>query len=247
MRILRVFTVALFALLTLSGVGVSQAATAHTYIYIVRHGQSQDNASGLQSGWSNAQLTPLGQRQATAIGKRLKTVDFGAAYSSGSVRSVQTLDAIIAVRSNPLVGTADLRFREWGVGSFDQKPVSAVQAAQAKQLKTTVANLWKFTDGQKFDALAAVDPSKKTETWKQFKSRILAGINAAAKANPSANVLVISHGYVIKHLIKELTGKWATTAISNTSVTVLDYTGGKWVLVQNPTLTPKVPAALPNQ
>jgi probable phosphoglycerate mutase len=244
MRFLRGFTATVISLLLLSGAGVSQAANSHTYIYLVRHGQSVDNANGLQSGWSNTPLTALGARQATAIGKRLQTVDFEAAYSSGSPRAAQTLDAILAVRATPISPIADQRFREWGVGSYDQKPVSVLQAAQAKKLKVKVADLFKFTDAAKFDAIAAVDPAKQAETWTQFRTRILAGANEVAKSNQGANIVVVSHGYVIKHLIRQLTGKWATTSISNTSVTVLDYTGGKWVLVQQPTLTPKVPAKL---
>jgi probable phosphoglycerate mutase len=247
MRFLRVFTVTLVALLALSGPTVSQAAPTHTYIYLVRHGQSVDNANGLQSGWSSTPLTALGERQATAMGKKLKTVVFGSAYSSGSVRAVKTLDAILAVRATPMVGQVDPRFREWGVGSFDQKPVSVLQAAQAKKLKTSVADLWKFTDTAKFDAIAAVDPAKQAEKWSTFRNRILAGAGAVAKKGAGSNVIVVSHGYVIKHLIKQLTGKWATGSISNTSVTVLDFTGGKWVLVQQPTLTPKVPAVLSGQ
>jgi broad specificity phosphatase PhoE len=133
------------------------------------------------------------------------------------------------------------------VGSFEQKPVSVVQAAQAKKLKTTVSGLSRFTDQQKFDALAAVDPSKTAESWAKFRSRILAGATDLAKTTPNSSVLVVTHGYVIKHLIFLLTGKYTSLAISNTSVTELDYSAGKWRLVQGPTLRPKVPAALPTQ
>jgi probable phosphoglycerate mutase len=247
MRILRVFTAAVLSFAVISGAQLAQASPAHLTVYLIRHGQSVDNASGLQSGWSASPLTSLGAKQAEAIGKRLESVNFVAAYSSGSVRAVQTLDAILLANSNPVEAVSDPRFREWGVGFFEQKPVSVAQAAEAKQLKTTVAKLEQFTDAQKFDALAAADPTKKTETWTRFKARILAGIAAVAAANPSGSVVITSHGYVIKHLIKLLTGKYTTLSITNTSVTVLDYNGGKWTLKQGPTLTPRLPAALPTQ
>ncbi|MCX8528948.1 MAG: histidine phosphatase family protein [Rhodoluna sp.] len=247
MRIFRVFTAAVLAFAALSGAQLAQASPAHLTVYLVRHGQSVDNAFGLQSGWSAAPLTALGAKQADTIGKRLGSLNFAAAYSSGSVRAVQTLDAILLANSNPIQAVGDPRFREWGVGFYDQKPVSVAQAAEAKQLKTTVAKLGQFTDAQKFDALAAADPTKKTETWTRFKARILAGITAVASANARGAVVITSHGYVIKHLIKLLTGKYTTLSITNTSVTVLDYSGGKWTLKQGPTLTPKLPAALPTQ
>jgi broad specificity phosphatase PhoE len=247
MRILRIFTAAILVFTGLAGVSAAQATPSHLYLYLVRHGQSTDNAKGLQSGWSPAALTSLGQSQAAAIASRLATVNFTSTYSSGSVRAAQTLNAILAARTDGLPALIDARFREWGVGSFEQKPVSVVQAAQAKKLKTTVAGLSRFSDQQKFDALAAVDPAKTAETWSKFKSRILAGASDLTRSTPNGSVLVVTHGYVIKHLIYLLTGKYTSLSISNTSVTELDYSSGKWRLVQGPTLKPKVPAALPTQ
>ena len=245
MRILRIFTVAILVFGGLASVSATQATPNHVFVYLVRHGQSTDNASALQSGWSSAALTELGKSQADAIGLKLATVNFVSAYSSGSVRAAQTLDAILSARTDGLVALTDARFREWGVGSFEQKSVSVVQAAQAKKLKTTISGLSRFSDQQKFDALAAVDPAKTAETWNKFKSRILAGASELTKSTPNGSVLVVTHGFVIKHLIYLLTGKYTSLSISNTSVTELDYSGGKWRLVQGPTLKPKVPAVLP--
>jgi broad specificity phosphatase PhoE len=215
-------------------------ATPHIYLYLVRHAQSVDNSKGLQSGWSSTPLTPLGQSQATAIASKLAPVSFSAAYSSGSVRAASTLATILSARDDQLSAQVDGRFREWGVGSFDQKPAAAVRAAIAKKLGVLPADLWKFSDGQKFDALAAIDPTHKAENWKTFKARIMAGIQAVVSANPEGTVLIVTHGYVIKHLIKTLTGSWATKDISNTSVTELELRGTKWVMIQQPTTNPKV-------
>jgi probable phosphoglycerate mutase len=247
MRILRIFTAAILVFAGLAGVSAAQAAPSHLYLYLVRHGQSTDNAKGLQSGWSPAPLTTLGQSEAAVIAARLATVNFTSTYSSGSVRAAQTLNAILAPRTDGLFAVANPRFREWGVGSYEQKPVSVVQAAQAKKLKTTISGLSRFTDQQKFDALAAVDPANTAETWSKFKARILAGASDLTKTTPNGSVLVVTHGYVIKHLIYLLTGKYTSLSITNTSVTELDYSRGKWRLVQGPTLKPKVPAALPTQ
>ncbi len=245
MRILRVFTAAALAFSLLSGSQLAKATPSHLVVYLIRHGQSVDNAAGLQSGWSTTPLTSLGLRQADAIGRRLKSLSLVAAYSSGSVRAVQTLDAILAANLKPIQTLTDPRFREWGVGFYDQKPVAVAQGAEAQQLKTTIAKLVQFNDAQRFDALAAADPTKKTETWTRFKTRILAGMASVAAANRDGNVVITSHGYVIKHLIKLLTGKYTALSISNTSVTVLDYSSGVWTLKQGPTLTPKLPEALP--
>ena len=216
----------------------AKAAEGHLYLFLVRHGQSTDNAAGLQSGWSEAPLTPLGVRQAKIMATKLGGQQFLAAYSSGSVRASQTLAELLRPRSDALAAKADPRFREWGVGMFDQKPVAVVEQAEAKVLKTEPKSLWKFTDAARFDALAASDSTHKTENWSKFKTRILAGANALKAKYQSGAVLVVTHGYVVKHLVKQLTGKWPTGSISNTSVTVLDYSAGKWSLLQGPTLAP---------
>lgn len=237
MRFIKFLLVAILATTTLGGqVATAEVPTLH--LYLVRHGQSVDNASGLQSGWSSTPLTNLGQRQAGALGGKISSFPITAAYSSGSVRAKATLDILLATLATPPAPKTDSRFREWGVGSFDQKPSAQVKAVIAKRLKTSVADLWKFTDGQKMDALAAADPTHKAENWKKFKSRITAGLKAVVTANPGGSVLVVSHGYVIKHLIKELTGSWAKADIANATLTELDLVGGKWVMVQQPTLNP---------
>lgn len=247
MRVLRILSVALLTSLLFLGLVPAQATTQNLYIYLVRHGQSVDNASGLQSGWSATPLTALGQRQAAAIGLKLTAIDFAATYSSGSVRAAQTLTAILAARTGSLSAQVAPEFREWGVGSFDQKPGSVIQAAEAKILKTKAANVWKFTDEQRFNALAKADPTKKTENWLQFKNRILLGVSKVKASNKSGQVLVVSHGYVIKHLIKLLTGSYTSLPISNTAVTVLQFANGRWVLKQGPSLTPKVFGTPSNQ
>jgi|GEM_PF-4586112 len=240
MRIVRTLSAIFIAAGLLLAQSPAQATSANLFVYLVRHGQSVANAKGLQSGWSPTPLTPLGQRQATAIGKKLTVVDFTAAYSSGSVRSVSTLAAILASRTGSLTARVDPSFREWGVGSFDEKPASLGQAAEAKVLKTTVGNLWKFNDAQRFDALSKADPTKQTENWNQFKTRILQGISNVKSANQGGQVLVVSHGYVIKHLIKLLTGSYTSLPIDNTTVTILEFIKGRWILKQGPTLSPKV-------
>lgn len=247
MRTFRVLSVAAITLLLLLGLAPAQANTQTLYLYLVRHGQSVDNASGLQSGWSATPLTALGERQAAAIGVKLAKIDFAAVYSSGSVRAAQTLTSILAARTGGLSPQVAPEFREWGVGSFEQKPGSVVQAAEAKVLKTKASNVWKFTDEQRFNALAKADPTKKAENWSQFKNRILLGVSKVKASNGSGQVLVVSHGYVIKHLIKLLTESYTSLPISNTTVTILQFANGHWVLKQGPSLTPKVFGAPSNQ
>ena len=220
----------------------ASAVSKHLVFFLVRHGQSEDNAAGVQSGWSPAALTSRGQSQATALGVALAGLNLKAVYVSDLPRAIETESLMHAAFRATVTASQDARFREWGVGSFDRQPGSVIAAAEARVLTTTVAKVYLMPDAKRMDALAKADPTHATETYAVFKKRILAGINSAVSANSSGVVMIVAHGYVIKHLLGNLVPtKYAGQGIANCSVTVLDYLNGVWTLKQLPTTTPKLP------
>lgn len=222
----------------------ASAVSKHLVFFLVRHGQSVDNAAGVQSGWSPANLTSRGESQATALGLALGALNLKAIYVSDLPRAVQTEALMHRAFRATTVASQDSRFREWGVGSFDRQPGSVIAAAEAKILKTTVAKVYLMPDSKRMDALAKADPTKGTETYAVFKKRIMAGMNSAVNANTSGVVMVVAHGYVIRHILETLVPtKYRGQGIANCSVTVLDYLNGVWTLKQLPTTAPKLPTS----
>ncbi|HYM65423.1 MAG TPA: phosphoglycerate mutase family protein, partial [Candidatus Sulfotelmatobacter sp.] len=57
-------------------------------IYLVRHAQSKANLTGIMGGDSG--LTNDGEKQALALGKKFKNIDFAAVFSSVKKRAIQT-------------------------------------------------------------------------------------------------------------------------------------------------------------
>lgn len=55
-----------------------------TEIFIARHGQNEDNASGILNGHRDLPLTGLGRKQAKELGEGIKAagLQFDAVYSS---------------------------------------------------------------------------------------------------------------------------------------------------------------------
>ena len=87
-------------------------------LYLVRHGRTEANASGLLLGRSDPVLDELGKSQAHAIASTIGPVD--RVVSSPLRRAVQTAEAFggdVAV---------DRRWIELDYGSFDGTPVSTV-------------------------------------------------------------------------------------------------------------------------
>ena len=65
-------------------------------IYISRHGQNEDNATGILNGHRNLPLTDIGIRQAYELAEGIKTMNhtFDAVYTSPLVRASKTAEII---------------------------------------------------------------------------------------------------------------------------------------------------------
>ncbi len=69
-----------------------------TSIWLVRHGQTNLNRQRRYQSWSNAPLTPYGQRQAAALAQRLHRLPFQVALISPVEQTRTTAAALLAGR-----------------------------------------------------------------------------------------------------------------------------------------------------
>ncbi|MBS3074155.1 histidine phosphatase family protein [Candidatus Pacearchaeota archaeon] len=65
------------------------------YIYLFRHGMTEDNAEGVFSGWRDTKLTERGIRDAKIVALRLKDKRVDAAYRTRLSRSRDTLKEVL--------------------------------------------------------------------------------------------------------------------------------------------------------
>lgn len=87
-----------------------------TEILILRHGQSEGNASGRFGGQGPTPLTDKGRRQAEYTGRALfKEGSIDAVYTSDLVRAVQTAEPFCRIAGIEPVATAALRERSVGL------------------------------------------------------------------------------------------------------------------------------------
>ncbi|HMV50754.1 MAG TPA: histidine phosphatase family protein [Blastocatellia bacterium] len=99
-------------------------------IYLIRHGQTEENSTGIIQGWNPGTLTPLGIEQAERLAERLKTVRFDAIYSSDSRRAADTAHIIARFHDTPVQLTEQLRER--GMGVFQGRHFDEFNLAQAQ-------------------------------------------------------------------------------------------------------------------
>lgn len=89
-------------------------------LYIVRHGETELNASNAFRGFKDVEINTKGRQEAERARGFLDDVDFVAAYSSDLKRTIQTLDIIL--KGQKVTAQRLVALRPWNVGDFAGKP-----------------------------------------------------------------------------------------------------------------------------
>jgi probable phosphoglycerate mutase len=197
--------------------------------YFVRHGESEDNVNNIATGWSQTPLTDTGRAQARRTGRYLSSTTFARFISSDLRRATQTAAIINARLQTPLEITLSENFREWNLGKFTGLSNTVAQKAMMRQLgynmKYTQTSWSRFvsqtTMRQRLNALAAADETGETETYKEFKTRLLAGVELITSDCHAGRVLVTMHGTALVVLLKALSIEtYYPAGIGNASISV---------------------------
>ena len=85
-----------------------------TEIYLVRHGETIDNARQVMQGQTQGELNDKGKAQARQVAERLASEHFDAVIASDLHRAIQTAEIIAAPHGLPVKTTPLLRERDWG-------------------------------------------------------------------------------------------------------------------------------------
>ncbi len=188
------------------------------YFYIVRHGQTLFNVKQRIQGWSDSPLTELGIRQAGDLGKKLDTSVFKAAYCSSSERAMDTLDTILHGRQMEIHARKGLK--EVSFGILEGEKVRDV-----------------FPDGNPI----LTDYCKyKGENRSEAAKRFFSELKEIYKVQGDCNILVVSHGAVIREVLGMLdpeiqnSRESTFTLIPNCSISVVSYDGKKFQLEKKP-------------
>jgi len=241
---------ALLSLLALIFVTDAMAAdtTTDIEIYIARHGRTMLNASDRVQGWSDAVLTPQGQRQAISLGRGLakQGIHFIAAYSSDSGRALQTARLILAHNGQAQLPVyTDWHFREFNFGSYETQANQSLWQDVAAQHKMSLAQwLSKVTPKDFADTVAKLDQARqepRADTWPAenyaaIQQRLRSGMEqliSQTRQQGGGKVLLVSHGLSINALLDLLLpGQTvATTKLENASITRPRLHNGQYQLL----------------
>ncbi|MBP7793132.1 MAG: histidine phosphatase family protein [Candidatus Goldbacteria bacterium] len=168
------------------------------HVYLIRHGETDWNDRLLFQGHTDVSLNKNGIRQAEYIADELKNVNFDVVFSSDLKRALKTAQIIkktTGFKGN-IIKTKDLRERNYG--SFEGK------------------NYEIFRYNRKdFDG----------ETDRNFFKRIDNFFNSIIKRHAGKNVVIVTHGGVVRRIISEVLGlkDYKKIRIYNASISEIYY------------------------
>ena len=85
-----------------------------TTIFLIRHGETVDNARQIMQGQTQGELNERGREQALQVAERLSTEAIDAVIASDLHRAIQTAEIIAKPHGLPVETTPLLRERDWG-------------------------------------------------------------------------------------------------------------------------------------
>lgn len=170
-------------------------------VFIVRHGQTDHNVQRILQGHMDVPLNGEGERQAALLGEALANHKFDKVLTSDLQRCTHTTRVVMKANREASPVEVSPAMRERMMGEVQGMHVTAAQA--------------KFGDSYKDQGERRTEMLARVMTqWDQFvKEGLEKGYN---------NVLVVTHGGVIRALVNELGGEQRVP--HNTSVTIVDVT-----------------------
>jgi broad specificity phosphatase PhoE len=181
------------------------------YLYIVRHGETEWNKESRIQGRLNSSLTTKGREYAKLLGECLKDKKFTHIISSPSQRTIETAELIKGNRNIQVV--TDERIMEMHMGTWQGMTKNEIKALYPREYDHFI----KKPDGyQNEGAESFVDMNKRaTEFLNELKNSKLSG-----------NLLVVTHGLLIKTLFTvfkgiEIKDLWTEPTVEGTSLTIV--------------------------
>ncbi|MGE3573485.1 MAG: histidine phosphatase family protein, partial [Dehalococcoidia bacterium] len=160
-----------------------------TRLFLTRHGQTVTNTEGRFCGHSETDLTPKGEAQAQALGKRLAKVKLDAIYTSDFSRAIRTAGLVAGERA--LTPRADPDLRELHYGEWELEKGG------------DVARKWRT----QYRLMRHEDPAWRPpggETVAEVRARTRAAFDRIVAAHEGQRVLVVAHGTALNCLISTL-------------------------------------------
>ena len=185
-----------------------------TRLYLIRHGETEENQRGILAGSTDVPLNDNGRRQSMALAKLARTLPVDVIFSSPLQRAVET--AILAFGKEVRIIT-DSSLREFHFGEWEGLHFSDISKRYPELWKTWIHD-WENTSIPEAEAFAA------------FVQRVLTFSTSILRDHQGQNLAIVSHGGWIRALLGHYlsgsagTGYWKYK-VENATVTEVEFAG----------------------
>ena len=156
-------------------------------LWLVRHGETDWNATKRVQGHSDVPLNALGERQARALAERLKGVEFDQVYASDLSRACRTAQLCFPAATIH----KDNRLREIHLGNFEGRDWTTFDESEQQQASVWFAGPYdvRVPGGESSDDLLT-----RSRAW-------------LSSLPSSGRVIAFAHGGIIATILYSFTGR----------------------------------------
>lgn len=183
-------------------------------LYLIRHGESENNSTGCYTGWADVDLTPKGIEEAKRVRKYISDIKFDKIYSSDLIRAVKTAETAIpgcSPEKTPII-------REINLGSLAGNKISDCPKIFGDEFSKNVAE-------QNYKPYGG-------ENRAEFDERIESFLNEVSESGYE-NVAAFCHGGVLRRILNKILGiQIPRNAMPcfNCATLVLEHKNGNWFI-----------------
>lgn len=205
-------------------------------IYLMRHGQTILNKAGRTQGWCDSVLTREGIEVAVNVGLGLSDVKFKAAYSSDLGRAVKTARIVLKenkTNSNLILNELeDLREVYYGKYEGELEKVKYIDTLKYFKVSSFQEAAQKYDFIKEYvNSCAALDETNEAENYETAIKRAIKAIKDICEENANdggGNVLVVSHGGIIRMIIDYFEKGLDLWGLDNSSISKISYDDGNY-------------------
>lgn len=183
-------------------------------IYLVRHGEAEDDIEDCYGGIADFPLTQRGREQAAVIADQLAGEGIAGIYSSPLARARETAEIIAERLQRPLEVVDDLQERNsYGV-------LSGINKDRAKQVFARVLAGLKEKPGYSREYIIGA------EEWDDFVHRVrraLRRVERHAVADARERIAIVTHGKFSQALLRDVLEIDGEVDLKLSALNVLDY------------------------
>lgn len=180
-------------------------------LYLIRHGETDWNASKKFQGWSDIELNKNGLEQAKLLGERFKNIKVDEIYSSPLKRAVKTAEPL--AKANGITVQTNECFKEINFGKWEGLTRDEISETYGAEFDDFIIapEIHTFPGEISFDNVT---------------KRIAKGLDEVLKGKNDKSIAIVSHGGIIRLMIKYLLDIhepfYNKTWVDNTSVTFIE-------------------------